>query len=78
MYETLLLSRELRIWCAVDRPIRSLLPRRRPVAVPRAGGLDVVVGHIALLGVLLLRVGLVRVGDDDVPGVEEAGKEAET
>lgn len=89
LHETLLLlpRRELRVRrSAVHGSIPSctsasstLLLRRWAIGVLWTGRLDVVVCDVALLGVLGDgRVGFIGEGNDDVPGVKETRKEAET
>lgn len=76
-------SGELGVRCRIHSPVSRLRSRR--VLRLALLLLNVVVGHgaitaVAMLGIVLreLFVRRVRVGEDDVPGVEEAGEEAET
>lgn len=84
LHESLLLRRELRIRRAVHCAISTLLSglgRRSRLsslsAIVRLL-LDVIVCDVPSLAVLKLDVGRVGVDGDDVPGVHEAGEEAET
>ena len=79
LHKSLLLRRKLRVRRVVHRAIPSSLRLRcRPVGVAWSRSLDVVVRHVALFGVVWLRVGLVGIGYDDIPRVDQAGKETET
>lgn len=77
-------SRELGVRRRIHGPVSRLRSRR--VLRLALLLLDVVISHratvtaMALLGIVLreLFVRRVRVGEDDVPGVEEAGEETET
>lgn len=79
-----LLARELGARRAAGGPAALVLrpaARRRGLAAGRGLALDVVVRDVAAAGVLRVLgrdvLVLVRVGEDDVPGVQEAGQPAE-
>lgn len=75
--KAVLVAGELRVRRAAVHGAVSLLARALAAGRVLWLTLHVVVGHAALLFVADLLVGGVRCDRDDVPGVEEAGEEAE-